>query len=115
MRSESTSALGQPRETKPTLALLAAPSALLFSLRLFGRFLARGESGERKARKHVAGLILQLLLHLQEHVAALLHVGGNQALHRRPLKAHELLPPILVQLGVVAVQGLGLLLHALLD
>src|SRR5713101_7816806 len=55
-----------------------------------------GESREREAGEHVARPALQLFLHLQEHVAALFHVRGDQALHRRTLEAHELLPQVLV-------------------
>src|SRR3954464_9482012 len=112
MRSESTSALGQPRETKPTLgaagmenrqgdrlctaairhykdrrpARLPCGAALLlvFGLLvvLIGNVCAgrtrgtrrTGETWEGKAGEHIAGLALQLLLHLREHIAALVHV-----------------------------------------
>src|SRR5712691_5646291 len=55
-----------------------------------------GESREREAGENVARLALQLFLHLQEHVSALFHVRRDQALHRRALEAHELLPQVLV-------------------
>src|SRR5512138_3183311 len=104
MRSESTSALGQPKETKPTLGLV------------FGFvFATSGETGEGKAGEHVARLALHLLLELREHLLALLHVGLHQALHRRALQVHELRPEILRHARVVAVYPLRLLLEGLLD
>src|SRR5205814_7566570 len=106
MRSESTSALGQPRLTKPTLgaALRAATSGLLGLVLV--ALAARGETGEGKAREHVAGLALHLLLELREHLLALFHVSLHQALHRRPLQVHELRPELLRRAGVVAVDPL---------
>src|SRR5438067_4657984 len=100
MRSESTRAFGQPSETKPTLGLVFALVALL----------ARGETGKGKAREHVAGLALHLLLELREHLLALLHVGLHQALHRRALQVHELGPELLRRARVVAVDLLRLVL-----
>src|SRR6266436_6680695 len=96
MRSESTRALGQPSETKPTLGLL-------IGLALVALLLARGETGEGKAREHVAGLVLHLILELLEHLLALLHVRLHQALHRRALQVHELRPELLRGARVVAV------------
>src|SRR5712671_5249828 len=109
MRSESTSAFGQPKETNPTrgAALRAVTSGLVFAL----VFAASGESGKGKAGEHVARLALHLLLELREHLLALLDVGLHQALHRRPLQVHELPPQLLRVLGVVAVDALRLLLH----
>src|SRR5216683_5658569 len=131
MPSESTSALGQPRETNPTLgsaatgACMRTSALLLVARRLVVRFLRaaglRAESGypgearEGEAGEHVARLVLQLLLHLQEHVAALLHVRRDEALHGRALEAHELLPQLLVEFGGLPVELLRLFLHALLD
>src|SRR6185295_19907516 len=93
MRSESTSAFGQPSETKPTrgTALRAATSGLVFAL----VFAASGETGEGNAGEHVARLALHLLLELREHLLALLHVRLHQALHRRALQVHELRPQLL--------------------
>src|SRR5512135_1559441 len=95
MRSESTRALGQPRETNPMRgASLAAVLGLLFgTARVF--LLGTGETGEGKAREHVARLALHLLLELREHLLALLDVRLHQALHRRPLQVHELRPQLL--------------------
>src|SRR5258705_10555847 len=104
MRSESTRALGQPSETKPTFG------ALLVAL-AFVALLARGETGEGKAREHVAGLVLHLILELLEHLLALLHVRLHQALHRRALQVHELRPELLRGAAAVAVHSLRLLLQ----
>src|SRR6185295_11767330 len=104
MRSESTSAFGQPRETKPILGLVVV--ALL---------LARREAGERKASEHVARLALHLLLELREHLLALLDVGLHQALHRGALQVPELRPEVLRYARVVAVHLLRLLLQRFLD
>src|SRR5690348_6552245 len=97
MRSESTSALGQPRLTKPTLgaALRAGTAGGLLVAFAFVALLARGETGEGKAGEHVACLALHLLLELLEHLLALLHVRLHQALHRRALQVHELRPKLL--------------------
>src|SRR3954467_7052944 len=113
MRSESTSALGQPRLTKPTLgaALRAGTSGLLGVVLV----LPSGETGEGKAGEHVARLRLHLLLELREHLLALFHVGLHQALHRRTLQVHELGPELLRGAGMVAVDLLRLLLQRLLD
>src|SRR5690242_17611940 len=106
MRSESTSALGQPSETNPTFGLLVfALVALLTS----------GETREGKAREHVARLALHLLLELAEHLLALFHVGLHQALHRRALQVHELRPQLLAGARVVAIHFLRLVLQRLLD
>src|SRR3954466_15626752 len=96
MRSESTSALGQPRLTKPTrgTALRAGTSGLARVALVFV-FAASGETGEGNAGEHVARLALHLLLELREHLLALLHVRLHQALHRRALQVHELRPQLL--------------------
>src|SRR6266852_9654077 len=107
MRSESTRALGQPSETKPTFGLLVALA--------FVALLASGETGEGKAREHVAGLVLHLILELLEHLLALLHVRLHQALHRRALQVHELRPELLRGARVIAVHAMRLLLQRLLD
>src|SRR5436190_24160712 len=107
MRSESTSALGQPRETNPTFGTLL----LLFRIALALPW----ESRERKAREHVARLALHLVLELREHLLALLYVGLHQALHRRPLQVHELRPQLLRAARIVAVDLLRLILHGLLQ
>src|SRR5882672_7876170 len=107
MRSESTRALGQPSETKPTFGLLVAFALVAL--------LTRGETREGKAREHVARLALHLLLELAEHLLALLHVGLHQALHRRTLQVHELRPELLAGARVVAVYLLRLVLQRLLD
>src|SRR3989304_6737448 len=115
MRSESTSALGQPSETNPTRGwtrgvcrTTGARRLVLFFpfrtrvllrrtgvrlLRARGRGLLRSgdQSREREAREHRARLVLQLFLHLHEHVAALVHIGGGQALHRGSLEGQELI------------------------
>src|SRR5207253_11347375 len=82
MRSESTRALGQPSETKPTFGLLVAFALVAF--------LASGETGEGNAGEHVARLVLHLILELLEHLLPLLHVGLYQALHGGSLLAHAL-------------------------
>src|SRR5262245_59733706 len=111
MRSESTSALGQPSDTKPTRG--AAPRAETSGLVFGFVFATSGETGEGKAREHVARLALHLLLELREHLLALLHVGLHQALHRRALQVHELRPQLLRGARVVAVDLLRLLLQRL--
>src|SRR5438034_10134261 len=107
MRSESTRALGQPSETKPTFGLLVALA--------FVALLASGETGEGKAREHIAGLVLHLILELLEHLLALLHVRLHQALHRGALQVHELRPELLRGTRVVAVLLLRLILNSFLD
>src|SRR5438309_11719778 len=107
MRSESTRALGQPSETKPTFGLLVDLA--------FVALLARRETGEGEAREHVAGLVLHLILELLEHLLALLHVRLHQALHRRALQVHELRPELLRGAAAVAVHTLRLLLQRLVD
>src|SRR6478752_10581824 len=107
MRSESTSAFGQPRETKPTLGLLVAFALVAL--------LTRGETGEGKSGEHVARLALHLLLELAEHLLALLHVGLHQALHGRALQIHELRPELLASARVIAVHLLRLVLQRGLD
>src|SRR5438874_12691848 len=116
MRSESTSAFGQPRETNPTLgtALRAATSGLV-GLALVFVFAGRRKAGEGKSREHVASLVLHLLLELREHLLALLDVGLHQALHRRPLQVHELRPELLGGAGMVAVNLLRLFVQRPLD
>src|SRR5512138_3193717 len=104
MRSESTSALGQPSETNPTLGFVRVALVL-----------ASREAGKGKAGEHVARLALHLLLELREHLLALLDVGLHQALHRGALQVHELRPEILRHARVVAVYPLRLLLEGLLD
>src|SRR5438046_4470551 len=98
MRSESTRALGQPSETKPTFGLLVAFALVAL--------LASGEPGEGKAGEHVARLVLHLILELLEHLLALFHVGLHQALHRRALLVHELRPELLRGARVVGVHAL---------
>src|SRR3954468_21124772 len=102
MRSESTSAFGQPSETNPTVGLRvgragsgAATLLRLLLVRIVLVLLAGGEAGESKAGEHVARLVLHLVLELREHLLALLDVRLHQALHRRPLQVHELGPEIL--------------------
>src|SRR5258708_12408175 len=104
MRSESTSAFGHPRETKPTLGLL-------LGVALVALLLARGETGEGNTGEHVAGLVLHLILELLEHLLALLHVGLHQALHPRTLQVHELRPDLLPGARLVPVHALRLVLH----
>src|SRR5260370_2995691 len=87
MRSESTSAFGQPSETNPIFGLLL----LGFVLGL----LTSGKTREGEAREHVARLALHLLLELREHLLALLHVRLHQTLHRPTLQVHELRPQLL--------------------
>src|SRR5688572_2929930 len=104
MRSESTSALGQPSETNPTLGGAAprargrAPrSGLVFAAFVLAAVIrgrarrpglalagpAAGEIGEGEVAEEIAGLLLQLLLHFHEGVGALLEVAAHQPLHRR--------------------------------
>src|SRR5690242_2343282 len=101
MRSESTSALGQPSDTKPTFGVLFAirrarvfAVALRFALglRIFGcrlvacRREARiriGKVGELECAEDIAGLLLQLLLHFQEGLSALLQIARHQSLDGR--------------------------------
>ncbi len=45
---------------------------------------------ERKTTKHIAGLILHLLLHLHEHVLGLLHVIVHYIIEQRRLDIHKL-------------------------
>ena len=134
MRSESTSALGQPSETKPTLGagvleatafavmgqrcrrrgavpqplvLAAVMPALSRLLGVVRRVFAAGAAGklrEREAAEQVARLLLQLLLHVHERARALLEVAAHQALHRRALHLHELAPRFGVEHRVVAVE-----------
>src|SRR5512134_2747523 len=103
MRSESTSAFGQPKETNPTrgMALRAGTSGLLGVARFV--LAASGKTGERKAGEHVARLALHLVLELREHLLALLHVGLHQALHGGALQVHELRPQLLRGARVVSV------------
>src|SRR6185369_5790783 len=107
MRSESTSALGQPSETNPTrgTALRAEGSGFV----RVALVLASRKAGKGKAREHVARLALHLLLELREHLLALLDVGLHQALHRGALQVHELGPEVLRDARVVAVHPLRLL------
>src|SRR6266571_9395369 len=128
MPSESTRALGQPSEMNPTFGAAAIRMSGFFFLAgrllLAGRLRAArrsaeprhpGESGKGEAGEHVARLVLQLFLHLLEHVAALFHVRRDHGLHRRTLEAHELLPKLLVELGGFSIELLRLLPHTLLD
>src|SRR5438067_13887083 len=103
MRSESTRALGQPSETKPTFGLLVAFALVAF--------LARGETGVGNAGEHVARLVLHLILELLEHLLALLHVRLHQALHRRPRQVPALRPELLLRARAVAVRRLRLFLQ----
>src|SRR6185436_16141444 len=100
MRSESTSAFGQPRDTNPTLGTDAARGARLrpprsglvfaafalaavigWRLRWFGvaslAGAAAGHGGEGEIAEKVAGLALQLLLHFHESAGALLEVAAH--------------------------------------
>src|SRR5258707_15562118 len=108
MRSESTRALGQPSETKPTFGVLLAAFALV-------ALLASGETGEGNAGEHVARLVLHLILELLEHLLALLHVGLHQALHGGTLGVHELRPEFLRSAAAIAVHLLRLVLQRGLD
>src|SRR2546427_10651211 len=87
MRSESTSAFGQPSETNPIFGLLLLGIVL--------GLLTSGKTREGEAREHVARLALHLLLELREHLLALLHVRPHQALHARAPPVHELRPQLL--------------------
>src|SRR5262245_40318753 len=134
MRSESTRALGQPSDTKPTLGTAreardrALPSGLAFAafvlaavmrprrlavIRLAGA--GPGEIGEGEVAEEVARLLLELLLHVHEGVGALLEVASHEALDRRPLHLDELAPGVGVEHGVLAVDLPRLVLQALLD
>src|SRR5688572_29073841 len=134
MRSESTRAFGQPSDTNPTLGMAREArgrpgrSGLAFAafvlaavmrprrlgvVRLTG---ARpGEIGEREIAEEVAGLLLELLLHLHEGVGALLEIAAHQPLDRRPLHLDELAPGIGVEHGVLAVDLPRLVLQPFLD
>src|SRR5436190_23011280 len=101
MRSESTSALGQPSETNPTLGLFIGTAL-------------RWESRELKTGEHVLRLILHLVLELREHLRTLLHVSLHQALHRGTLHVHELRPDLIGVARTVAIQLLRVLLQRLL-
>src|SRR5688572_11745260 len=140
MRSESTSAFGQPSETNPTLAarplerfevvltvlpflLAAARLGLVAFLAGFIRGLgvasrpvrAAGEIGERKVSEEVAGLLLQLRLHFHERVGALLEVAAHQALDRWTLHLQEIAPRVAVEHGILAVDLPRLILEPFLD
>src|SRR5947207_6271635 len=110
MRSESTSAFGQPSETNP----IVGAGVLLLLLGIVLGLLTSGKTREGEAREHVARLALHLLLELREHLLALLHVRLHQALHRRALQVHELRPQLLRGARVVAVHAMRLLLQRLL-
>src|SRR3990172_6223065 len=115
MRSESTSALGQPSETKPTLGAAlgrarAISGAVFFAAFILGRGFAgvacgvialrlrerigSGEVGEGEGAEQVARLFLQLLLHLEECVGALLEIAAHHALDRRALHLEKFAPRI---------------------
>src|SRR5687767_13824653 len=124
MRSESTSALGQPSETKPTLGTEATGtegrSALVLAafvpLGLVG-IVRRGsaEVGEGEAPEEVARLLLELVLHVHERARALLEVAAHEPLDRRPLHLHELRPRLRAEHRVLAVELPRLVLEALLN
>src|SRR5688572_14676695 len=118
MRSESTRAFGQPSDTNPTLGMAREArgrpgrSGLAFAafvlaavmrprrlgvVRLTG---ARpGEIGEREIAEEVAGLLLELLLHLHEGVGALLEIAAHQPLDRRPCLLVNLLQALALSMG----------------
>src|SRR5689334_14334980 len=118
MRSESTSAFGQPSETKPTFGVLRAisrlqgwPSRLALGLGIFRcRLIVRGrearisvgEVGKLECAEDVTRLLLQLLLHLEERLRALLKIARHQSLDRRSLHLDELAPGIGIEHWVVA-------------
>jgi hypothetical protein len=56
---------------------------------------ARREARELEAGEEVAGLAVELLLHLRVHLLALLHVGAHHALHGGALEVQELGPQVL--------------------
>src|SRR5437899_10814283 len=107
MRSESTSAFGQPSETNPIFGLLILGIVL--------GLLTSGKTREGEAREHVARLALHLLLELREHLLALLHVRLHPTLPRRTIQVHELRPQLLRGARVIAVHAVRLLLQRLLD
>src|SRR5436305_1356761 len=118
MRSESTSALGQPSDTKPTLGVCfairwarAAASRLTFGLGVFGRGLVAlrleagiriGKVGKLERSEDITCLLLQLLLHLQEGLSALLQIARHQSLDGWSLHLHELTPGIGVEHRIIA-------------
>src|SRR5512134_2582429 len=132
MRSESTSALGQPRDTKPTAGMAAAGrrcaavrSGLSFFVLVLGAVIRRRlrcsglaclaraaarETGEREIAEQVAGLLLQLLLHFHEGIGALLEIAAHQPLDRRPLHLDEFVPGLGAEHRVAAVHLPRLLL-----
>src|SRR5512134_2931178 len=132
MRSESTSALGQPRDTKPTAGMAApgrrrtvARSGLAFVVLVLAAVIRRRlrcsgfaclaraaarETGEGEITEQVAGLLLQLLLHLHEGVGALLEIAAHQPLDRRPLHLDEFVPGLGAEHRVPAVHLPRLLL-----
>src|SRR5215203_1626059 len=106
MRSESTSALGQPSETKPTFGARRRRlglAAVFIAVFILGRgrscgwlravcaiargheWIVGGEVREREAAEQIARLLLHLLLHFQERVGALLEITAHQALDCRAL------------------------------
>src|SRR5688572_28563228 len=102
MSSESVSALGQPRETKPILGAepaevgtngLASASCVIrrFSPDASPQLAFRcGEAWH--AREQGLGLLGHLLLHLRKHGLGLLEVVAHQVLHRWCLPVEKLRP-----------------------
>src|SRR5207245_3736352 len=109
----------QPREPvcrASALLLVARRLAVFRFLRAAGLRAESGRAGEARegeAGEHVARLVLQLLLHLQEHVSALLHVRRDEALHGGALDADELLTQLVVEFGGIPVEILRLVCLAL--
>src|SRR5262245_20666755 len=122
MRSESTSALEQPSETNPILRAAAGMERMpgIGSGFALGRRVLVGpcfrfagavarerrvrvhEVGELEGAEDVSRLFLQLLLHLEEGLRALVEVARHQALDRRALHLDELAPGFGAEHRVVA-------------
>src|SRR5690242_11307032 len=115
MRSESTSALGQPSETKPTFGAVPRRlglAAVFIAVFILGRgrscgwaravcavarrreWVVGGEVRKREVAEQITGLLLHLLLHLQEGVGALLEVAAHQTLNCGPLHFQEFAPGV---------------------
>src|SRR6185295_9255980 len=141
MRSESTSALGQPSETKPTLGAAAerverALSGAIFiaafilgsgvrgrstrvvvALRLHKRIGSGGKVGKWKVAEQIASLFLHLLLHFEEGAGALLEIAPHQSLDGGTLHLQKFAPGIGIESrrGGAAVYRTRLLLQLFLD
>src|ERR1019366_10707029 len=120
MRSESTRALGQPSETKPTLGAAfgrarAFSGAVFFAAFILGLGVAfriacgtacglivlrlrericGGKVGEGEGAEQVTRLLLQLLLHLEERIGALLKIAAHHALDRGTLHLEKFAPRV---------------------